>query len=292
MNLTKTNAGTKSIEFLEAALHPDDGDLRRVEAVSLVGLDPAAEVGEPPGITMVKIDRLLIDPAYQRDVSHRSIKLIRKIVEGWSWARFKPPVVTPVNFFYHVIDGQHTAIAAATHPAIDRLPCLVVQAGDQVERAKAFVAHNRDRLNMTPMQVFHAECAAGDPVSVAARDGVEFVGGRILRHPVALNLMKPGDTVAVASLRRLAAAKGKAGVRRVFSILLEAGQVMIASHMIDAVSKLLYAREYAGQMTDAEITAIIARGRWRSQIEDVAREKKIPRGAALAQIVYGAKGSV
>ena len=35
----------------------------------------------------------------------------------------------------HVIDGQHTAISAASHPRVDRIPVMVVEAEDDLTRA-------------------------------------------------------------------------------------------------------------------------------------------------------------
>ncbi len=64
---------------------------------------------------MVKPSTLLVDERYQRGLSERSIKLIRKIVSEWDWRAFKPPVVVDVGAGLEVIDGQHTAIGAATH---------------------------------------------------------------------------------------------------------------------------------------------------------------------------------
>lgn len=55
---------------------------------------------------------LLVNATYQRDLSERSIQLIRKIIGGWDWTRFKPPVCSLGDRGIEVIDGQHTAIAA------------------------------------------------------------------------------------------------------------------------------------------------------------------------------------
>jgi hypothetical protein len=39
-------------------------------------------------------------------------------VANWDWRRFKPPVVARTATGLEVIDGQHTAIAAASHPDV------------------------------------------------------------------------------------------------------------------------------------------------------------------------------
>jgi hypothetical protein len=47
-------------------------------------------------------------------------------------------------------------IAAATHPEIGKIPAMVV-AADSIElRAKAFIGHNRNRLQLTPGQLYYS----------------------------------------------------------------------------------------------------------------------------------------
>ena len=61
---------------------------------------------------------LSIDASYQRDLSKKSLRLIQTLVKDWDWRRYKIPVVARVDDAWHVIDGQHTAIAALTHGGI------------------------------------------------------------------------------------------------------------------------------------------------------------------------------
>jgi hypothetical protein len=58
--------------------------------------------------------------------------MIREIVRGWDWKKFKPPVAVEVSTGESsaglvVINGQHTAIAAVTR-GIPRIPVLIVEA--------------------------------------------------------------------------------------------------------------------------------------------------------------------
>lgn len=80
-----------------------------------------------------------------------------------------------------MIDGQHTAIAAASHPDIALIPVMVVEAVDQAERAGAFIGHNRDRLNITPMQMHYAAVAAGDEDALTVEQVCARAGVKILR---------------------------------------------------------------------------------------------------------------
>lgn len=67
-------------------------------------------ISPPPEHRLVVPSTLIVEVGYQRDLSGKSLKLIKNIVANWDWARFKPPVCaeTPDGLF--VIDGQHTAI--------------------------------------------------------------------------------------------------------------------------------------------------------------------------------------
>ena len=100
----------------------------------------------------------------------------------------------------HVIDGQHTAIAAASHPGIETIPVMIVDAPEQVERARAFMGHNRDRVAITTTQLFHAAVAAGDPDAVTVQQICERAGARVLKNPPPNGTYDVGDTVAVKSL--------------------------------------------------------------------------------------------
>ena len=143
--------------------------LRRIEPISLLavgtmpGIHPADIGGEAnPSVIWIAPEHLLIDDEYQRQIAVLGRRLIRRIVANWSWRKFKPPVVTLTDKGYEVIDGQHTATAAASHPDIDTIPVMVVSTKDRADRADAFIAHNTDRVGVTSTQLHFSSVAAGD----------------------------------------------------------------------------------------------------------------------------------
>lgn len=89
--------------------------LRGVKAINLSGVEAGIAETAPPAFEWVDPGTLLIDEGYQRNLSERSIKLVRKICARWDWRRFKPPVCARTERGLEVIDGQHTAIAACSH---------------------------------------------------------------------------------------------------------------------------------------------------------------------------------
>lgn len=156
---------------------------RAVRALNLGDLAPAVITSDAPEIEWVDPKSLLVDGDYQRALSEASVTLIRRIVAGWDWARFKPPVVARTEEGLEVIDGQHTATAAATHPAISIIPVIVVQAAAVADRARAFVGHNRDRLNVTKTQMHFSAVAAGDDDALTLSQVCQRAGVTILRNP-------------------------------------------------------------------------------------------------------------
>src|SRR5262245_49208195 len=110
--------------------------LRKIAPIPVPNLVPATigEVG--PTFEWASPGDLWVEETYQRNLSERSISLIRKIVANWSWAGIKPPICArDEDGRLVVVDGQHTAIAAASHGGIPSIPIMIVPAGDAKGRA-------------------------------------------------------------------------------------------------------------------------------------------------------------
>lgn len=207
---------------------------------SLRGIVPAADIGEPPVFEMVDPRTLFAEESYQRDLGENSTRMVRKIVAGFSWAHFKPPVCVRVPEWDDVlicIDGQHTAIGAASHPEIKLIPVMIVRAADAAARAGAFVGHNRDRLGLTQMAIYHAEVAAGDALAVTVQKACDKVGAFVLPKPVNLKSRHPpGATIAVGTLKTIAMRHGGDFLASVLKILVDAGRGPMKADEIAAVS--------------------------------------------------------
>lgn len=238
---------------------------------SFIDMDPAA---------------LVVEETYQRNLSERSISLIRKIVSGWDWRRFKPPVVVQIDGLYHVIDGQHTAIAAVTHPGIESIPVMVVEAPEIVDRALAFVGHNRDRITVTGLQLHTAMLAAGDEDAQTIEQVCKRAGVRLLRFPPAQ--YQPGDTMALASIRALINRHGAAKARQALQVLAEAKMAPIQADFIKAVAELMFADAYAGQIKPEDLATVIRGISGPAQVEarQLSLAKKLPFWRALAIVLF------
>jgi hypothetical protein len=226
------------------------------------GIDPAP-VTATPDVTFewVAPAALLVDETYQRRLAEGSITLIRKIVGSWDWKRFKPPVVARSGEMFEVIDGQHTAIAAASHPGIDRIPVMIVDAVSREARANAFIGHNRDRLNMTRMQMHHAALIAGDDDALTLAQVCGRAGVTVLRSPPPNGIYAPGDTIAVVGIMALINRRGAMRAREVLEVLVKGHAAPVSAPAIRAVEMLLFEAEYKGNVEPSAIaTALIALG--------------------------------
>lgn len=261
---------------------------RPVKPVSVAALSPVLVPSAQPRFEWVDPATLLVDETYQRGLSDRSMKLVRKIIAGFDWRRFKPPVCAQTEGGLEVIDGQHTAIAAASHPAVDLIPVMIVDGVEQSDRAGAFIGHNRDRLNITPMQMHFAAAAAGDEDAQTIAQVCERAGVIILKSTPANGVFKPRTTVAVQAIGALINRRTALKARQALQVLAEADLSPINALHIKAAELLLFDKEYAGEIEAEGITnALLALGSEAEQEAGVfAATHNIPKWRALAIVLF------
>lgn len=253
------------------------------ESLLAATVDP----GPLPVIEYVDPRTLFVEDGYQRQLSERSVALIHRIVREFDWRAFKPPIVArSADGVMMVIDGQHTAIGAASHPHVPLIPVVVVEAGAMIDRAQAFLHHNRDRVGMTAMQIHHAALAAGDEIAMAVNDACRRAGARILRNPQA-GVTRIGDTMAVTTIATICRQRGVVFTARLLKILVEAGQAPIDALSVRAVFELLTDEAWKGTLS-AEALSVTIRSQplpmWIEWAEiNVRKGMKMPRSRALAQ---------
>ena len=219
---------------------------RHIAALPIEGAVPGVPATTKPELTWILPSELLVDEVYQRDLSPASHKLIRRIVEGWDWRRFKPPVVAWTADGLEVIDGQHTAIAAATHPAIDSIPVVLVEAVEQVDRAQAFLGHNRDRVAITAPQMHAAAAAAGDEDAIKVNRICEAAGVKVLRMPPARAVYPPRTTIAVNAVTVVAVMEEEADAIWIMRTLADAELAPITAAHIRGLQHLIASEEFEG----------------------------------------------
>lgn len=227
--------------------------LRRIAPLLLPDIKAAEVTGAKPKLRWVKPTDLLVDETYQRDLSRKSLQLIRGMVEGFAWNRMKPPIVVEVADGLHVLDGQHTAIAAATL-GLDGIPIFIVEAASVAARARAFVGHNTDRIVVAPINIHQALLGAGDEAATDVDNVCRRAGVRI-RWINQGAVVAEGDTQVVGGIYRLVKRRGVRKAREVLECLVKAKRRPISAGEIMACEELLCVR--MPKLDPAVLTAVI-----------------------------------
>jgi hypothetical protein len=219
--------------------------------MSFPDLTPAVVTGAKPVMIWIAPALLHVDGTYQRDLSRQSLKLIAQIYRSFAWNRIKPPVVVDDAGRYHVIDGQHTAIAAASL-RIPELPCFLVEAAALAERARCFVGHNVDRIRTTPIAIHHALVAAGDTDALDVANVCRRAGVTI-REFGKSSVISAGDTKAVSLIRSLIRKHGVIKTRKMLECLVKGELAPIPAGAITAVEHIL-----CGERADVDLARLSA----------------------------------
>jgi len=261
--------------------------IRPVRPIDLPTDFAKAAIGRRPRLATMDPAELSIDDSYQRELSKKSMRLIQNLVRDWDWRRYKIPVVARVGEAWHVIDGQHTAIAALTHGGIGEIDVMIVEAEDETERARAFIGHNRDRVPITNTQLFFAAAAAGDEDALTALRVCERAGATILRNPSPGRAFRPGELIAIAALVQLVRRRSALKARTVIETLVKAKIAPISSEYINAVDTILHDENFGNVEPEAIIAALDRFGQSiAAKVTELALAKRMRKARALAVVLY------
>lgn len=235
-------------------------------------------LGKRPELCWIDKRLLSIEPSYQRTLSaHRSQSLIGKLAAGFCWAHCAPLVVAPKGKGWVIIDGQHRHQAALRHDGIKDLPCYVVDARDLKDQAKAFVAHNRDRIALTTLALFHADVAAGEAAAASVIKACAAAGVTVPRTPLTLQTMAPDQCAATGVMSRICALEGPKRLTEVLTLIREAhpnAQGQLRGRSIGAVAAILQhgwlsradlvkaLQRKDGQLLENDARAVSAANQW------------------------------
>lgn len=173
-------------------------DLRPIDPAPFAG-SAGGDLGPVPMLAWLPIEQLRVDPSYQRELTAEGRRTIKTIVKGFDWCKFAPVVVAAIEGgLYAIIDRQHRTTAAAARGA-SQVPCLIVIA-DRARQAEAFAAINGQVTKVSPMAIYHARVAAGDPQALAVAEVCAAAEVTVLRSNQTATKLKRGETVAPQTL--------------------------------------------------------------------------------------------
>lgn len=244
--------------------------LRQIKAIRIEKELPASilDSDEKPTFEWVDPSSLYIEAKYQRNISDASLRLIKNIYKNFQWSRMKPPICAWAGDKLCIIDGQHTAIAAASHQKLKKIPVMVVNSAAFKDRAAAFMGHNKDRVMVTQSQLYYSAIAAEDEIALIAKKAMDETGVSIVRtnQPV----WGLGQTMAAGNILKLARNKGYNGLVRILKILMEAKRAPICALELSALACLLWDKDWIGKFDDYDMATVIrskTTDQWRAYTE-------------------------
>jgi hypothetical protein len=156
----------------------------------------AVDPGSAPMLQWVKIELLVVDDAYQRELKPGNWKAIRAIAAEFRWSRFSPVFIAPIEGGkYAIIDGQHRVHAAAIC-GFSEVPCQIVQMSIE-EQAAAFAAVNGAVTKVTVWHIYKAALVAGEKWAVEADQLATEAGCKLMTNNAAAAEKKPGQIYGI-----------------------------------------------------------------------------------------------
>lgn len=262
-------------------------NLRPIAPVGITGLTPRPPETGLPICELVEPQSLFVDPAYQRNVGEKGHRQIRRIVERFDWSKFKPPICAYAEVdgatVLKVLDGQHTAIAAASHPMISHIPVMITEAADTVAQAEAFIGHNMDWVGVTVLQLHQAALTAGNEDALTLELVCKRAGVTVLAQPAGRQA-SPRQTTAISTIKVVINRHGVIRAREVLEVLANAELGPLTAPQIKAVELLLTDKQYAERIAPEELTNTIVDMLFTAEDEAkvFAAAHKVPYWKALA----------
>lgn len=223
-------------------------DLTTINATELP--DP----GEVPVLDWLDPELIDADPLYQRPLDELRVNAILK---AFTWRSFGALVVVPqVDGRYHATDGQHRLAAAKRHPKVTHVPAVIVKTEDVQSEASIFVEINKNRKNVSALELFFAGLAADDDDALTIHQVCQRAGVRIPKYPSAG--YKPADCIAIAAIQSVVNKRGAMRARQVLEVLARAELAPITATHIKACESLLLDDEFGveGEGLTATILAM------------------------------------
>jgi hypothetical protein len=242
--------------------------------------------GEVPALDWIDKDLIDVDPTYQRELDAARVQ---RILDWFDWSSFGALVVAPKEGGrFNCTDGQHRLEAAKRHPLVKQVPGVIIAKSGTVDEAANFVAINANRKNVTPLQLYWAELAAGDPEAVTVAQVCERAGVTIIRGAGGTPKAKPGETAAIAAVRGVVGKYGAMRGRQMLEVLGKAQLAPITALQVRAAELLLTDPEFKDDVEPEALTeAIAGRG---LVLEDEARAfaatHRLPLTRALASVWF------
>ncbi len=173
--------------------------MRQIQTGKIVRPDVVVP-GPAPMLQWIKIDDLVVDDRYQRDLKSGNWAAIQRIAASFKWSRFSSVFVAPIEGGkFAIIDGQHRTHAAALC-GFTEVPCQVVQMTLQ-EQAASFAAVNGLVTKVTIWQIYKAALAAEEEWAVKCHKVCADAGCSLMTGNNASDSKGAGEIYAIGLIR-------------------------------------------------------------------------------------------
>ena len=186
---------------------------------------------------LVPIKNLVSNQDYQRSLSMSHVK---KAVEDFDLNQINPIKVSRRDGTYYVFNGQHTAeiVAMASGSRDTPVWCMIYDDLAYVEEADIFANQMKNVKALHPVEIFKANCEAGNEKELTIKALVESYDLKISASTT------PGTVAAVGTLEKIYDRHGYSVLDRVISLIImtwEGENKSFSSNILNGVSRLIVA---------------------------------------------------
>lgn len=167
--------------------------------------------GPEPSQGWSPVEKLVIDPEYQREIRSDGRRAIERIAGAFEWSKFSPVICSPVSLGrFAIIDGQHRTTAAMLCGHV-QVPCHIL-ALDRAGQAAAFAAINGNVTKMTTWAIYKAALAAGEGWAQLAKQVAAVAGCKLMTSNKSSGDKEGGEIYGITTMRDMIARHGAAPV--------------------------------------------------------------------------------
>ena len=186
---------------------------------------------------LIPIKDLVSNQDYQRNLS---MLHVRKAVENFDLNQINPIKVSRRDGINYVFNGQHTAEIVAMASGSRETPvwCMIYDDLEYTEEADIFANQMKNVKALLPIEIFNANCEAGNNKELIIKGLVESYNLKIAATS------NPGCISAVSALERIFDKYGYDMLDRVIKLIIftwEGEQKSFSANMLNGMARLLSA---------------------------------------------------
>ena len=186
---------------------------------------------------LVPIKDLVSNQEYQRNLSMLHVK---KAVANFDLNQINPIKVSRRDGINYVFNGQHTAeiVAMASGSRDTPVWCMIYDDLEYTEEADIFANQMKNVKPLSPLEIFNANCEAGNDKELLIRALVESYDLHISSSSL------PGNIAAVATLEAIYDKYGYEMLDRVLKLIImtwEGEPKSFSANIMNGIARLLYA---------------------------------------------------